>query len=182
MQVLPSNMSLHTYQTVSILKTDDCVVLSLLVENARRLSDKLQWEFTQISRKIQHRPNNIEELTQQKDYTNVVPKLISALKKKINKMGQHYDLIEDFNFSINHDDFDQKWTVIGWPKRIHQQIEESAVAHERLKKKFEKELADQQEIFLGNINELSRDISILSRYKESEKVEEVITIVSLFMQ
>lgn len=77
---------------------------------------------------------------------------------------------KQFNYPINHDDFDQKWTVIGWPKKISQQMEETTSLHERLKKRFEKELQVSQETFLTGIKDLTKEVGVLSRFKDLSKV------------
>ncbi len=128
-------------------------MLTLLVEKARKISDKLFNEFNQMSRKILQRTNSIEELTQQKDFIATVPRLISGLKRKIQKMTVHYELIEKFNYPINQDDFEQKWQVTGWSKKIYQQMEESVSVQDRARKRFEKDLHVSQEAFNGALKE-----------------------------
>lgn len=89
----------HSFQVRNYLinkrKALASAVLNRLVEKARQLSDKLNYEYGQISRKIISRPNSIEELTQQRDFMTSVPKQISGLKKKLVKMGVYYDNIEE---------------------------------------------------------------------------------------
>ncbi|PRP75973.1 hypothetical protein PROFUN_01689 [Planoprotostelium fungivorum] len=148
-------------------------VLNRLVEKARQLSDKLNYEYSTLSRRVTARANSIEELTQQRDFIASVPKQINNLKKKLAKMNVFYETIEEFNYPINHDDFDQKWTVLGWPRRISTQTEETLSLHERLKKRFEKELQVSQESFLSGIKDLTKEVTVLSRFKDIGKVDEV---------
>src|SRR5689334_17543332 len=44
----------------------------------------------------------------------------------------------------------------------------------RNKKKFEKDLHISREAFVLQINDLAREVSLLSRYKEANKVDEII--------
>lgn len=45
-------------------------ILTVMCDKARGISDKLFEEFSGIARRIQQKAANIEELTQQKDFTN----------------------------------------------------------------------------------------------------------------
>ena len=58
-----------------------------------------------------------------------------------------YELIEKFSYPISQDDFDQKWLVVGWPRKIFQQIDESGTVQERARKRFEKDLRVSQDAF-----------------------------------
>jgi dynein heavy chain len=159
--------------------------LNLLVEKARRTSDKVFNEFTQMSRKILQRTNSIEELTSQKEFMNTIPRLTGALKRKIQKMLVHYDMIEKFNYPVNQDDFDQKWQVVGWTKKLYQQMEEAASVQDRSRKRFEKDLHVSQDAFNTALKEFTRDVAgkhfhsntltklVLSRHKDISKVEDV---------
>lgn len=115
-------------------------MLDIVARRTKASLDEICDEFFTINRKLQERTVSIEELVAQKQYMAGVPKGIQALQKKLALLEVNYDILEDFYYNMSPDDFNQKWTAIGWTQQINSQIEETSKLQERDKGRFQKEL------------------------------------------
>eukprot|EP01116_Phalansterium_solitarium_P017128 TRINITY_DN413_c0_g1_i5.p1 TRINITY_DN413_c0_g1~~TRINITY_DN413_c0_g1_i5.p1 ORF type:complete len:4163 (-),score=2181.62 TRINITY_DN413_c0_g1_i5:539-13027(-) len=147
-------------------------ILELLVAKARKCADKINTEFIEISKKVLYKPPSIEELTAQKEYIKTIPRLTQALEKKIKKMTTNYELVDKFNYTITQDDFDQKWAVYGWNKKLAAQLEEGTQTQDRLAGRYEKELKASQEAFASALHELQHQVANLTKFNNLLHVDE----------
>ena len=83
-------------------------VLELLAKKLRNQADEVCEEFKTISRTLYDKPNNIEELTEQREYMKTIPTLLNEKQELINKAMVDYELIEEFFHNISQDDFNAK--------------------------------------------------------------------------
>ena len=55
-----------------------------------------------------------------------------------------YELIEEFYYSLSTDDFNAKWTTIGWPHKIETQMEQTLLQLDDDEERFRKlQMSDQ---------------------------------------
>ncbi|XP_022600673.1 LOW QUALITY PROTEIN: dynein heavy chain 1, axonemal-like [Seriola dumerili] len=97
-----------------------------------------------ISRKLQETPNSIEELTEKRDWMKQIPEQLKSYKELIGKTLSDYEVLEELWYCLSDEDANKKWTAIGWPQRIINQMEAAAVQHVEDEERFRKiQLTDQ---------------------------------------
>ncbi|XP_023120862.2 dynein axonemal heavy chain 1-like isoform X2 [Amphiprion ocellaris] len=99
------------------------------------------------SRKLREKPNSIEELTEMREWMKEIPELLKSFKEHIDKILPDYELLEELCYCLTNEDFNKKWTAIGWPQRIINQMETTAFRHVEDEEHFCKiHLADQNNL------------------------------------
>ncbi|XP_074532910.1 dynein axonemal heavy chain 1-like [Halichoeres trimaculatus] len=119
-------------------------VLELFAQKLSKQVDDACEECDVISAKLHERPASIEELVEKRNFMGQIPEQLKIYKKQLGKTLADYDLLDSFFFCLSNDDFEKKWTAIGWPQRIINQMEDVAVQDEEDEQLFrETQLADQ---------------------------------------
>lgn len=90
------------------------------------------------------KPNCVEELAEMRDWMKSIPDRLKEHQEVIDKATQDYDLIEEFYYNLSQDEFNTKWTTIGWPHKIEVQMEQTYAQLEEDEERFHKlQLTDQ---------------------------------------
>ncbi|XP_066927305.1 dynein axonemal heavy chain 1-like isoform X2 [Clytia hemisphaerica] len=147
-------------------------VLEVLAKKLRSQSDEICDEFKLVSRKLYDKPNGIEELTEQREYMKTLPVVLHEKQDLINKAMLDYELIEEFYYSISVDDFNLKWSCLGWPNKIEQQIEATIVVQESEEERFQKNLVAEQQLFADRLDGLNMVVAGFSAFADLQKAHE----------
>ncbi|XP_078019489.1 dynein axonemal heavy chain 1 [Epinephelus lanceolatus] len=121
-------------------------ILDHLVLKLRKQVDEACEECNAVSRKLNEKPNNVEELTEKRDWMKQIPEQLRNFKDHIGKTLADYELMEELYYSLSDDDVNKKWRAIGWPQRIMSQMEAVVVQNAEDEARFHKiQLADQND-------------------------------------
>ncbi|KAL7406937.1 hypothetical protein ABVT39_000487 [Epinephelus coioides] len=121
-------------------------MLDHLVLKLRKQVDEACEECNVMSRKLNEKPNSVEELTEKRDWMKQIPEQLRNFKDHIGKTLADYELMEELYYSLSDDDVNKKWRAIGWPQRIMSQMEAVAVQNAEDEARFHKiQLADQND-------------------------------------
>ncbi|XP_040015424.1 dynein heavy chain 1, axonemal [Xiphias gladius] len=116
---------------------------NLALKLRKRVDDACE-ECNIMSRKLREKPNSIDELAEKRDWMKQIPEHLKSYKELIGKSLSDYELIEEFCHCLSDEDANKKWTAIGWPQRIINQVEAAAVQHVEDEERFHKiQLVDQ---------------------------------------
>jgi dynein heavy chain len=152
------------------------ILLMLLkhhVEHCRRFSVAINKSFMDIFKLLGVSPHNIEELTELQELIDNVDKKLDPAAEQIQFLLENFSILEDFNCPIPYDVFDHKWRVIGWPKKIMDQVEKTKILIEDRKAKFLKTMKEEQSTFALTLDILAEEIDTLSKYNSIKQVDEV---------
>ena len=116
---------------------------------------------------------NIEQVTQLKEYVQELPTLVTELDQEMQKALNNYELLDEYKFEYAKDDTKRRWAVYGAPLSISQALDYAHNSMKSDKEKFEQEMLDAQEEFAGEIQSLSAIINSFSKYSDLAKVKEV---------
>ncbi|XP_076826201.1 dynein axonemal heavy chain 1-like isoform X3 [Clavelina lepadiformis] len=148
-------------------------VLQLLAKKLREQADEACEECKAISRKLYEKPNSIEELTEMRDWMKGVPEQLLQHTERIDRAMGDYELIEEFYYNLSQDDFVAKWTAIGWPKKLEDQMETTYASLQELEQHFHKlQLADQNN-FQDRLDTLQMVVAGFAAHNEILKAHEV---------
>jgi hypothetical protein len=71
-----------------------------------------------VPRRLSIEPDNIEELTELRDYKSQVPEKLIALKKVIEESMRNYGVCDELCYKLPEQDFKLRWDLYSWPKKI----------------------------------------------------------------
>ncbi|CAJ1051390.1 LOW QUALITY PROTEIN: dynein heavy chain 1%2C axonemal [Xyrichtys novacula] len=147
--------------------------LAQLVQKLGRRIDDACEECNTISRRLRERPNSIEELTEKRDWMKQIPDQLKIYKEVVGKILTDYDLTDQFFYCLPKDNFNKKWTAIGWPQRIISQMKAVAAQNVEAEEHFHKiQLADQNN-FEEHLDSLQMLISGFGAHSDIDHAHEV---------
>jgi len=144
-----------------------------IAKRARERTQKLQEIFKEMEKKILTQPENIEELTNLKEYLQQLPLEIEKVKVDINKCMDIYAILEEFQYPLSTDDLNKRWLVFGGPKDVMERVETRKQVLEKEKSRFHDEMVEKQEEFKENIENLERSVLGFHQFHKIEQHEEV---------
>ena len=65
-------------------------------------------EFKEISRRLNERPNTIEDLTETREFMNTIPEIVTEHQKMIDAAVSDYAMLDEYFFPLTDDGFDMK--------------------------------------------------------------------------
>ncbi|KAF7658906.1 hypothetical protein LDENG_00006200 [Lucifuga dentata] len=104
-------------------------VLDRLARKLRKQIDDACAEPQKISRKLYEKCDGIEELTEKRDWMKQIPQQLKSYQELLGKNLSEYELMDEFFYNLSDEDFNRKWTAIGWPQKIMKQMEAVAIQH-----------------------------------------------------
>lgn len=93
-----------------------------------------------IKGKINEESDNIEKLTDLKEYMKNMPSELEKIKIEMNKCFDIYKILEDFNWRFTTDEMNKRWHVYGGPKDILALIGERNKKVEKDSKRFQEDM------------------------------------------
>ncbi|XP_046731532.1 dynein axonemal heavy chain 1 [Silurus meridionalis] len=110
----------------------------------RNLLEEACEECKKITRKLDEKPSNIEELVEQRDWIKQIPDQLKSYEQVLSKLLTDYEVIDEFFYNLPDEDFNGKWTAMAWPHKILSQIETVQQQHKEDEERFQKiQLVDQ---------------------------------------
>ncbi|XP_051804747.1 dynein axonemal heavy chain 1-like isoform X2 [Acanthochromis polyacanthus] len=147
-------------------------LLDRFVLKLRNQIDNACEECHIISRKLHEKPNSIEELTEMREWMKQIPELLKSFKEHIDKILPDYELFEELRYCLTNEEFNKKWTAIGWPQRIINQIETATLRHVEDEENFCKiHLADQNNLE-EQLDSLQMYVAGLASHSDTDRAHE----------
>ena len=100
-----------------------------------------------VPRRLSIEPDNIEELTELRDYKSQVPEKLIALKKVIEESMRNYEVCDELCYKLPEQDFKLRWDLYSWPKKITDECVELEEKCIRLENKQQIEMEEAQAEF-----------------------------------
>ena len=97
-----------------------------------------------MARRLSIEPQNIEELTELRDYKSQVPEKLIALKKVIEEAMRNYNVCDELCYKLPDADFTLRWDLYAWPKKITDECVELEEKCIRLENKQQIEMEEAQ--------------------------------------
>ncbi len=97
-----------------------------------------------MARRLSIEPRNIEALTELRDYKSQVPEKLIALKKVIDEAMRNYQVCDELCYKLPEADFQLRWDLYSWPKKITDECVELEEKCIRLENKQQIEMEEAQ--------------------------------------
>ncbi|KAK2862487.1 hypothetical protein Q5P01_002020 [Channa striata] len=130
-------------------------------------------ECISISRKLNERPNSIEDLNEKREWMKQIPDLLKSYKECISKTLSDYEVIEEFHYCLSDDDVNKKWKALGWPQRIIGQMETVAIQHVEDEERFHKILLVDKDNFDEQLDSLKMLVAGFAGHADIRHVQEM---------
>jgi dynein heavy chain len=131
---------------------------SRLSKETRRVSST----YEDIFNRIGFEPTKPEELQELKEYIDQVPADLDRLTTTFQFCTDATNLLSRYRYTIDTDDFEAYWTAFEWPKKVHQQLEDSDFRCKEYRNAFQQELRENCEHLTEEINHLAAQVESLS--------------------
>eukprot|EP01105_Mastigella_eilhardi_P025496 TRINITY_DN6953_c0_g1_i1.p1 TRINITY_DN6953_c0_g1~~TRINITY_DN6953_c0_g1_i1.p1 ORF type:complete len:4254 (+),score=1253.29 TRINITY_DN6953_c0_g1_i1:29-12763(+) len=79
-------------------------------------------QFQEMLDKLTKKPTTPVELADVTKLVDQVTTDLPELAQQISTIAKRYQLLEDFGYEVSNEEFDQKWRLMGWPRRIRQAL------------------------------------------------------------
>ncbi|KAL0272752.1 UNVERIFIED_CONTAM: hypothetical protein PYX00_005610 [Menopon gallinae] len=119
-------------------------ILSYFAGRLRKQIAELNREFVEIDTRMKERPTSIEGVFEIREWLETVPLMVKGHEESIKKLMQEYDILEQFQYSLSNEDFENKCIVMGWPRNINNTMEQmQETLEEETAKFYRNQLADE---------------------------------------
>lgn len=90
-----------------------------------------------------------------REWITTIPEKLQEHQEGIDKAMSDYELIDGFFYIMSADDFNAKWTTIGWPHKIRQMITQVEKSLEEDEERFRKLQVSESAAFSDKIDTLT---------------------------
>ncbi|XP_041081390.1 dynein heavy chain 1, axonemal [Polyodon spathula] len=148
-------------------------ILDQLACKLRKQIEAACEECKAISRKLYEKPSSIEELAELREWMKGIPEQMKMHEELTSKLMLDYELIDEFFYNLSAEDFNLKWTAVGWPGKIDKQIESIQLQHEEDEERFNKIQAVDQSNFNEKLETMQMLVAGFSAYTDISRAHEV---------
>ncbi|KAK6626145.1 hypothetical protein RUM43_006450 [Polyplax serrata] len=110
-------------------------ILNYFADRLKNQVIELLEEFDNLMVRMLERPTSIENVFEIKEWLDSVPATVKGYDEVIRRVITEYELLDSFTYSLENEDFENKYALIGWPYKLILQIE---ATHEMLAEETEK--------------------------------------------
>ena len=131
-------------------------LLDLLASLTGELASGIATEYQEIHDRLSQAPENIEDLTALREFMDGVPEKTESLQKRISDMTTYHQALDGFCYKLERKDFNEKWTVFGWPHRLASYMEEIDDLLDEKKEEYAKDMENEQQVSNSHLARLLR--------------------------
>ncbi|CAH0560322.1 unnamed protein product [Brassicogethes aeneus] len=168
---------LHTENVKNMLIAKRTEIIKALLDmyalKMKQLIEAVLEEFNALLVKLQEKPNSIEHIFDIKDWMETIPMTIRQLDESTKRYVIEYDVLDQFLYNLPQEDFDNKWTAVGWPLRMLGYVEQTEMfLEEEIERFYKLQIADELAL-VEKIETMTVQVVNLSGLKDFSKVHEI---------
>lgn len=130
------------------------LLLELLTRKCVEYANLVAEKYTAIQHRLNKMPNNIEELTELREYMGTIPTQLGDLKTSMNQTLANFNVIDSIGHKLDRGNFNLKWEVFGWPKDITVRMAEVDDELTKRKREYQMTMEEEQEGFVERLKGL----------------------------
>ncbi|XP_056631499.1 dynein axonemal heavy chain 1-like [Diorhabda sublineata] len=121
----PFHISVDYLRNHLINKRQDIInkMLDAFAERMKQLVEEVLYEYQKIMNKLAEKPDSIERVYEMRDWIETIPMTLRQLDDTTRRYVMEYEILDSFKYSLQNEDFANKWTAIGWPLKVQQEAE-----------------------------------------------------------
>ncbi|XP_010013568.1 PREDICTED: dynein heavy chain 1, axonemal-like, partial [Nestor notabilis] len=129
-------------------------MLDILAKNLHLQVENICSTYEATSCRMHEKPNNIEELTELREWMKSIPEQLAVQEELIREVMEDYQVMEEFLYNLTEEDFSDKWTASYWPLKITRQAECVRHQHQEDEDRFRKNHVIDQNSFQDKLEEM----------------------------
>lgn len=129
--------------------------------------------YDSIKDKLKQQPEDIEELTQLKEYMQGLPNELQKIDQEQKSSLEIYKILEEFNYKFNKDDMNRRWEVFGNAKDVTELMDQRKNALEKEKVKFYENMKNNQTEFKQMVEILEQAIHNFHKHQNIAEHEDI---------
>ncbi|KAM9533492.1 LOW QUALITY PROTEIN: dynein axonemal heavy chain 1 [Guaruba guarouba] len=137
-------------------------MLDILAKNLHLQVESICNTYEATSCRMHEKPNNIEELTELREWMKSVPAQLAVQEELIREVMKDYQVMEEFFYNLTDEDFSDKWTASYWPLKISKQAESLQHQHQEDEDRFRKNHVMDQNSFQDKLEEVELTVGRFS--------------------
>ncbi|XP_072203968.1 dynein axonemal heavy chain 1 [Excalfactoria chinensis] len=137
-------------------------MLDLLAENLHSKVESICGVYTAVSSRIHEKPNNIEELTELREWMKAVPEQLAVQEDLICEVMEDYKVLEEFLYNLKEKDFSDKWAASYWPVKIAIQTEAIQLQHMQDEDRFREIQVTDHNVFEERLEDMKLTVGEFS--------------------
>ena len=136
------------------------------------IGNKVSGKFEEIRRKLTKLPVSVEEVSALAEYMEGVNAEVGALREGMQKIYEGCDALDDENVQ-DVEQFNLRWRIAGWPKKIAAQMIAADALQREKKKTYASEMDDQQVVYEQTLVALEQEVGQFQGYTDIGRVNMV---------
>jgi dynein heavy chain len=145
---------------------------TLIAKFNSKVGNGVSAKFEEIRRNLTKTPNTVEEVSALNEYMGSVKTEIGALKESMMKVYEGCDAL-DAEGVQDVEQFNLRWRVTGWPKKIMAQMVATDALQREKKKTYASEMDDQQVVYEQTLVGLEQEVGQFQGYTDIGRVNMV---------
>ncbi|MCO5574019.1 hypothetical protein L7F22_027797 [Adiantum nelumboides] len=135
------------------------------------MGEEISHKFEEKERQLKVKTHCIEDVVAQRDYIAKLPMAINELRTEIDSTEVYYDALDELNYALNDNDFNQKWSLQSWPLKVEKLVEKTEKILAADTERYQREMEEEQLTFLVTVENLETTVSSFSRYTDLNQSE-----------
>lgn len=148
-------------------------LLNLISKRYRESNRLLSNQFALITQKLKEQPEDIEALTELKEYMQNLPNELLKIDGDQKSSLEIYKILEEFNFKFSKEDMNKRWQVFGNTKEVTELMDVRKNALEKDKVKFLDNMRNNQQEFKQMVESLEQTIHNFHSHQKIDNHEEI---------
>ena len=145
---------------------------TLIAKFNSHIGNGISAKFEEIRRALTKVPQSVEEVSALAEYMGGVKAEVSALRDGMNKVFEGCDAL-DVEHVHDVEQFNLRWRIAGWPKKIAAQMLATDALQREKKKFYASEMDDQQVVFEQTLVAIEQEVGQFQGYTDIGRVNMV---------
>lgn len=96
--------------------------LEMHENNLKNRANEVLTEFRAIWLKLVTEPESIEDVFEIREWMESLPMTISGILEIMQRLKMDYDVLDQFNWNLSNENFNDKWEFLKFPFKIQNQV------------------------------------------------------------
>jgi dynein heavy chain len=136
-------------------------------------TDVTSEKFEDMMVNLKKSPSDIEAVDDIKAFISTVPALVQALGPRIDTNLGFFNILEEAKYKIDGQDFNRKWEVFSWPKKIFDKVEDLEVVLQGKTNNLLEDMKEDQAAFMEKLNGIQAEVGNLHTFTNIDRVDQV---------
>ena len=168
-------LSLTKVRTMLIKK--HTLIAEKLLDMVARVTISFSMEtkemFDEMLQQLRRNPKDVEAVDEIKSFMATVPNLVKGLEPRITRNLEFFDVLQEAQFQLPNSDFNIRWDVFAFPKRIFDKCDEMEKKLDDVANHLLIEMQEEQGGFMEKLKGIQAEVNNLGQFTNIDRVDQV---------